>query len=90
MRKTPYTPGPWVAVRNDNAFAPVSQIFSKEKNLIVAGDVPLSADARLVAAAPELLAACELAYANLSPLYPSHHLVMTELFAAITRAGGDA
>jgi hypothetical protein len=40
----------------------------------------------VLAAAPELLEACETALANLAPIYPSNHIVMEQLRAAIAKA----
>lgn len=47
------------------------------------------ANARLIAAAPELLEACETALTNLSPLYASDHLVIRRLTAAIKKTKGE-
>ena len=47
------------------------------------------ANARLIAAAPELLEACETALTNLSPLYSSDHLVIKRLRVAIAKAKGE-
>lgn len=41
---------------------------------------------RLLAAAPKLLEACEIALANLKPTYASGHLVIKSLTAAIKEA----
>lgn len=46
----------------------------------------VEANARLIAAAPELLAACEAVFANLSPLYSEEHHCMKLLRAAIAKA----
>lgn len=48
----------------------------------------MDANARLIAAAPELLEACKAAEANLSPEYASDHLVMRLLRVAIAKAEG--
>ena len=45
-------------------------------------------DARLIAAAPELLEACKMAFDNLKPAYSSDHLVIRTLRAAIAKAEG--
>jgi hypothetical protein len=41
----------------------------------------------LISAAPDLLKACQIAVSNLAPLYPSDHLVMKRLRAALAKAG---
>jgi hypothetical protein len=51
---TKYTPGPWKA----QEFAGQINIWGKPKGAAVAYDCRTPADARLIAAAPELLAAC--------------------------------
>jgi len=52
-------------------------------------DAEDAANARLIAAAPELLEACKLAEENLAPLYSGDHLVLRTLRAAIQKATGE-
>lgn len=47
-----------------------------------------TANAHLIAAAPELLEACNAAFINLTPKYPCDHLVMKLLTQAIAKAEG--
>jgi hypothetical protein len=84
-----HTPGPWDTKEG--------QIYPEESGRTLAlityydrdnkEDV---ANARLIAAAPELLEACEAVYANLNPAYLHNRLCMRLLQKAIEKAkGGD-
>jgi len=46
------------------------------------------ANARLMAAAPDLLKACQTAFDNLKPRYSSDHIVIKRLAGAISKALG--
>ena len=48
-----------------------------------------AANAKLIAAAPELLEACELVLRNLAPAYSSSHLCIVKLVSAIANAKGE-
>jgi hypothetical protein len=52
-------------------------------------DATVEANAKLIAAAPSLLDACETALANLQNAYASDHLVIKSLRAAIKAAVGE-
>lgn len=49
-------------------------------------DEEREANSRLIAAAPDLLDACQAAMDNLKPKYPDSHLVMQKLKQAIQKA----
>lgn len=89
-----HTPGPWHVSRSSRYVRYRLPGSDTGYNLadcdMGAPPTEMFANARLIAAAPELLAACEAAEANLSPLYCSEHLVMKLLRAAIAKATGDA
>jgi hypothetical protein len=87
-----HTPGPWhtgegkaaTIVYTDIGFAICdAKVFHGRH-----GQGESNANARLLAAAPDLLEACETALENLSPLYCGDHLVITRLRAAIAKATG--
>lgn len=89
-----HTPGPWKVNRCLTKYADIfewsiAQTFKHEGEPhlygIVSG-IDSEHDARLMASAPDLLAACEAAEANLAPIYSSDHHVMKLLRAAIGRA----
>lgn len=92
-----HVPGPWT-VHGDNH----TLIGCDDRKMMLAEVLwehvvtewgrPLAeaqANARLIAAAPELLEACEAALANLTPLYSADHHVMRLLTAAIAKAEGQ-
>lgn len=51
-----HTPGPWTVTLSNDA-RKESRIVGADETTVVAGRFPLSTDARLMAAAPDLLAA---------------------------------
>ncbi len=61
--KTQFTPGPWKVGVNKNTGMPATEVWARSEALCVAsgfGDGPESeANAKLIASAPELLAALE-------------------------------
>ena len=80
--KQPHTPGPW-------DYDIILDICTESNDLSEGGNQSVDeANARLIAAAPELLEACEAAYANLKPAYSSEHIVIRRLRAAISAATG--
>ena len=100
LNEARHTPGPWhrrtegtgigesigpiVATPHGTGLLPIARI-------VLIGDTRDTANARLIAAAPELLAACKAAFSAHAcdegdlPLH-----VCEQLFAAINRAGGAA
>lgn len=89
---TGYTPGPW-------RFVPeFGEIFSDAYGDSVNGIICTmkanngDANARLIAAAPELLVAAKVAYETLAPQKDDDFVwaAMTQLFAAIAKSGGQA
>ena len=74
MTKKETTPGPWKVVPYDGEAFNIITHIAGELSIIRADDGPvdlygIEADARLIAAAPDLLKACEVAYdaINFSP-----------------------
>ena len=53
-----HTPGPWTVTLSNDA-RKESRIVGADETTVVAGRFPLSTDARLMAAAPDLLAALQ-------------------------------
>lgn len=92
LEKTKPTPGPWVFSGNDSA--PILHIYAPDNNHLFHQDRSLEeqeANARLMAAAPELLAACKAARAThylteSEPGLPSLTEVEQMLRAAIAKA----
>ena len=90
--KATHTPGPWIVKRGAWEFTignESSKPSARLHDFMVAktpeNSMHSEADAHLIAAAPDLLAACEAA---LSTLRGSGHLAVRELEAAIARAKG--
>lgn len=81
-----FTPGPWFAAPALRGGGWHVSVSADEYDPI---DLWSGANARLIAAAPELLKACETALANLAPLYSSEHLVIRRLRTAIAKATGE-
>lgn len=86
-----HTPGPWTleGFLRDCDF----ELHSGARHFANIVDTGTGADylanARLIAAAPDLLAACEAAEENLSPLYSADHFVMQTLRKAIALVKGN-
>lgn len=84
-----HTKGPWRVA--DEGWGPghifgqypASSLIATIENLHIE---EAEANARLIAACPELLEACKLVLANLEPLYPSDHLCIKNLRATIDKA----
>lgn len=58
---------------------------------LIYGEIPAEqqeANARLIAAAPDLLEACKLVLENIAPKYSSYHICVEKLRAAISKAEG--
>ena len=92
---TEHTPGPW-QIDQDDVRRGVFHLYAWDRDLLerrIADpdiyDARDNANARLIAAAPELLEACETTLANLAPAYASEHLVIKRLRAAIAKARGQ-
>lgn len=87
-----HTPGPWRLepswLETDNPYvvADNGKIFPYVEFV---ADVALEADARLIAAAPELLAACEMALLDMRYYATVHGESITALEAAIAKAKGE-
>jgi hypothetical protein len=84
MTQSKHTPGPWKVRRNQSTNKPACQITTKDKEVICSmakGDFGLD-DARLIAAAPELLAACEAAL-DAVKIYPDHPMTASEVLMRI-------
>lgn len=91
-----HAPAPWEYVpierdEDDVVYNVASVRARPEGGQAITGvaDVWEEANARLIAAAPELLEAATLAFANLEPAYSSDHLVIRSLRAAIAKATGQ-
>lgn len=97
LHYAPHTPGPWHANGSSvqagrQTIATVTRLPLRfdSMNMPVWSEAgkygPHWANARLLAAAPMLLEACEIALANLTPAYSSDHLVIKSLRTAIAKA----
>lgn len=88
-----HTPGPWVVDGDDDGlFIRMEALSGKDEYLaIYASDNPeqREADAFLIAAAPDLLDACEEAVDALEAYAPNLKVIAT-LEAAIAKARGEA
>lgn len=91
-----HTPGPWVAVEGFNG--PVVEggrsVVAMLGTLTVASEAEAEANARLIASAPDLLAACEAVEALIGDvsdagLWPTLGPVADRLREAILRAKGE-
>lgn len=85
---TKHTPGPW-------RFNPVGEVRGADWNVVICdtygnGDDDVAdADARLIAAAPDLLAACEMALLDMRYYATVHGESITAIEAAIAKAKGE-
>lgn len=89
-----HTVGPWsvshllgdvyIHGEQDNATVSLAHVYARDEF----ASLPLEANARLIAAAPELLAACEAAYIAL-PMAKHNEETNAALKAAIQKAGGQ-
>lgn len=104
---TKHTPGPWRATRDGldgmldtggvtTGFDVMASEIGSEEPLCVAADVRSEADARLIAAAPDLLDACEAAVEELGDdeNYVGDHgeseaNILADLRAALRKARGE-
>ena len=95
MKTQSHTPGPWdifpnatkqeITIGNAHTHAPLV-----EASAVVPGlDHSAWANARLIAAAPELLAACEQSLITLDPMDNDHAELYRSLRAAIAKAKGE-
>lgn len=93
----PYTPGPWFADRVDGIWDVVT---STGDTIAEAGDLPdpeeVAANMILMAAAPDLMAACEAAMNWIDRLgehapmiFDGEAAVSDQLYAAIVKARGE-
>jgi len=87
-----HTPGPWYAEADDENES--SFVWNREAlpRKAVAHDIFNPADACLIAAAPDLLAACELAVAEMTETWPDGDWQSNfdTIRAAIAKAKGEA
>jgi hypothetical protein len=86
---TKHTPGPWV-LRDGT---PLFRVVGGEHRTTVAGDISNDANARLIAAAPDLLAALEAieAYEDSEPAPGTREAEISAMRrAAIAKATGSA
>lgn len=86
-----YTPGPWQAVRDDCHFGSLSTVIAGNMIVQVGGSKSsveeMEANARLIAAAPDLLAALKEAFAAPERLYKSEAF-MNRVAGVIAKAEG--
>lgn len=77
-----HTPGPWNVTVNyeDEAFS-----IDDSLGFPIAIALKIEANARLIAAAPDLLEACKLALSSCEP----HSVVHRKISDAVTKAEGD-
>ena len=91
-----FTPGPWEARKVSGLprlydgyelRGPQTDYWEGQPVYLCAGTLVLTneANARLIAAAPELYEACKIAFANLKPMYSDDHLVMKSLSQALSK-----
>ena len=93
-----HTPGPWrVEHSTAKGYLYMSYLYSDEHHIISVGGSSISkgenkANARLIAAAPDLLAACEAVWQSCDRegriMLPSNGTTITALRAAIAKAKG--
>lgn len=84
---TNHTPGPWAANPDGLIHAGKNRLHIAQAATIGMGHAA-AANARLMAAAPDLLAACLMARENLSPAYSSDHMLIRMLNDAIKKSTG--
>lgn len=90
-----HTPGPWEFCGNDSL--PILHVYAPDHRNVFNGERPLEeqeANARLTAAAPDLLEAAKRAEKVIDILWVSHHSsradpALEELRAAIRKATGE-
>jgi hypothetical protein len=86
-----HTPGPWRAIKNRNRGFQIGGKVDRPAYFAKVADVRVSehttADAHLIAAAPDLLEACEEALAT---LYDQNSELGKKIRAAISKAKGPA
>lgn len=87
-----YTPGPWqyceeAGRHNVFAFVPNGEA---QRMIYVCEDIALDANARLIAAAPDLLAACEAMLEYMSPNDHRRKQARCRMIAAVQKARGEA
>ena len=96
MKISKHTRGPWrhkVAGANYWIMAEydryIAYIGGADGVFTTHPNTPHEANARLIAAAPDLLEACKLVFQNLEPLYSSEHLCIKMLRTAIAKAESE-
>lgn len=91
MREFKGTPGPWVASKTDRSIGPISRDDDQSYGMILpvawvefdGNDAFQKANANLIAAAPDLLEALQIAENSMSA---GRNVTYTELYGAINKA----
>jgi hypothetical protein len=87
-----HTPGPWSLHEHESLF-----VVGPDGNMVADTDMPADrgyrspqckANAKLIAAAPDLLAACKAAWLLMTPKTPGQHNAYRLLHEAIIKAEG--
>ncbi len=82
-----HTPGPWVVDADDNTLITTPDLHAVGETVAKAA---LSSDARLIAAAPDLLKALDMMERHFSRYDDTHNnLVLEQARAAIAKATGE-
>jgi hypothetical protein len=90
MENTKHTPGPWTAGVTDSIWNDKGVLIAECGNSMTLGDSEVFSNARLIAAAPELLEACEDALLAMdSPRAYDSAVVASTLKAAVRKAKGE-
>ncbi len=95
MTEVKHTPGPWVWVKDDSGY-PVTDLKSEDGGIVMqvyeshgGGDMPNKANARLIAAAPDLLEALQVIVTDCSQVWSEGEFpALKQARAAISLATG--